>query len=248
MKTEIDELIEYGISISKRKIYFGVTTAADTNDITMESVEKAVKAIHKMIEESPSKPIELYVTSMGGDPYAALWLYDEIQTCPAQVIFIGGGIVASSASLIMAGCDERRLHSHSTVMLHDGSGGQEGKTTDVQVDAKEEARLQAVYEKLYADNSRMPSEFWNDVLQRDLHITASEAVSLGLADVVIEPKKRGNLRKSRQHSLKKVADKQSMDTLVSDLYTRINRKTVPTVKLNDPVKEPEDPAVIIVKE
>jgi hypothetical protein len=39
-----------------------------------------------------------------------------------------------------------------------------------------------------------------------------------------------------------------MDTLVSDIYTRINRKTVPTVKLNDPVKEPEDPAVIIVKE
>ena len=248
MKTEIDELIEYGISIPKRKIYIGLTTAEDAQEITMESIEKVVKGIHKMVELDQNKPIELHVCSPGGDAYAALWLYDEIQACPAQIVFIGGGLVASAATLIMVGCDERRLHPNTSIMLHDGQGGTEGKVTDVQIDAKEDKRLQDLYDRLYAENSRMPREFFQDVLQRDLWITAGEAVSMGLADSIVEPKKRGNLRKVRQHILKKPANEVAMNDLIFKLYERINRTLIPTVKLNTPVKEPEDPTVVIVKD
>ena len=86
----------------------------------------------------------------------------------------------------------------------------------------------------------MPRSFWEDVCQRDLYLTAQEAITLGLADKIVEPKKRGNLRKQRQAALKKAINHGEMEALMKKMYTRVNRHTVPKLELNKPVKEPED--------
>jgi hypothetical protein len=183
------------------------------------------------------------MNSYGGDPYAMLRLHDEILSSSAQIKFFGGGAIMSAATWIMACCDERYLYPNATVMVHDGSEGYEGKHTDVQVNAAESKRLQDLLYDIYTNNSRMPKEFWQDVCQRDLYITASEAVSLGLADKIIEPKKRGNLRKARQIGLKKTPE--NMRKLINSMYERINKVKIPKIELNEPVKEPVDPSVII---
>jgi hypothetical protein len=172
-----------------------------------------------------------------------LRLHDEILACPCQIKFFGGGAIMSAATWILAVCDERWLHPNATIMVHDGSEGHEGKLTDVKISASEMVRLQNLLYEIYAANSRMPKEFWEDVCQRDLYLTASEAVSLGLADKIIEPKKRGNLRKMRQAQLKKTPE--NMKKLITAVYTRIDRKKVPKLELNEPTKEPVDPTIIV---
>lgn len=152
----------------------------------------------------------------------------------------------SSASYIMACCDERYLHPNATVMVHELTDhGPEGKHTDVQVNAAENRRLMDILNEIYATNSRMPKEFWEDVCQRDLHLSANEAVSLGLADKIIEPKKRGNLRKMRQAILKKEPDNKHMNKLVKDIYSRLNKVKIPKIELNEVKKEPVDPHVVV---
>jgi len=251
MKSDIDDFIMYGIDLKHRRIYFGhpidhpLDDEVGYADFTQKSIEIAVRAMHQMVNEAQSKPIEIHMNSEGGDPYAMLRLYDEILACPCQVKFFGGGCIMSCATWIMMVCDERNLHPNTTVMMHDGSAGFSGKHTDVQISAAEDKRLQDLLYDIYAANSRMPRAFWEDVCQRDLYLTASEAVSLGLADKLIEPKKRGNLRKARQAALKKAPDTFAMQRIINDVYARINKVKVPKLELNPLVKEPTDCHIIV---
>lgn len=247
--TELTDNLAYGVDLKNRRIYFGVNLdtedSGQSTDFTVSSVEYAVRALHRMVADGPSKPIEIHMCSYGGDPYAMLRLYDEIHACPCQIKFYGSGAIMSAATWIMAGSDERYLHPNCTVMVHDGSDGFDGKHTDHQIQAAEMKRLQDLLYDIYTENSRMPKEFWQDVCQRDLYLTASEAVSLGLADKVLEPKKRGNLRKVRYAALKKEPETKEMNKLLKDLYTRINKVKVPKLELNEIKKEAADPHVIV---
>ena len=247
--TELTDNLAYGVDIKNRRIYFGVNLdtaeVGESTDFTISSVEYAVRALHRMASDAPGKPIEIHMCSYGGDPYAMARFYDEIHASPCQIKFYGGGAIMSAATWIMAGCDERYLHANTTVMVHDGSDGFDGKHTDHQIQAAEMKRLQDKLYDIYAENSRMPKEFWQDVCQRDLYLTASEAVSLGLADKIIEPKKRGNLRKMRQAALKKEPDNKDMKKLLNDVYARINKVKVPKIELNEFQKEAADPHVIV---
>ena len=247
-KSELTDSLIYGIDLKARRIYFGApldSSEGNPGDFSQASVELAIRSMHKMAQDAPGKPIELHVNSYGGDPYAMLRLYDEILSCPCQVKFYGGGAIMSAATWILVACDERYLYPHATIMVHDGSEGYEGKHTDIQINAAESKRLQDLLYDVYTTNTRMPKEFWQDVCQRDLYLTASEAVSMGMADKIVEPKKRGNLRKVRQAALKKNPDSADMKKLLADLYSRINKVKVPKIEMNAAAKEPVDPNVVI---
>jgi ATP-dependent Clp endopeptidase proteolytic subunit ClpP len=239
-QTEFEDVLTLGVDSSLRRVYFGDYTVVSTEDIgafSHRSVELAVRALHRLAGEDAGKPIELHMSSGGGDAYAMLRLYDAILGCPCQVKFFGGGIIMSAATWIMSACDERYLYPNTTVMVHEGSEGMGGTHTDVKIGAAETQRIQGVLYDIYAANTRMPRAFWEDVCQRDLYLTAQEAVALGLADKVLEPKKRGNLRKVRQAALAKSPTREELQELVCTIYARTNKHIVPTVELNAPPLE-----------
>ena len=249
-KTDLTDNLAYGVDLKNRRIYFGVNIDTvgeeeDPSDFSMASVELAVRAMHRMATESPGKPIELHMNSFGGLIYPMFRLLDEILACPCQIRFIGGGTVMSSASWILCACDERWLHPNTTVMVHDGNDSIEGRHSDVQIEAAESKRLQDILYDIYAANSRMPRAFWEEICQRDCYLTAAEAITLGLADKIIEPKKRGNLRKMRQAGLKKQPDQGEMERLISTIYSRTNKVGVPSIQLNAVVKEPVDASLFV---
>lgn len=248
MKIELDELFSYGIDLKNRRIYFGAildTANENIGDVTQSSIELAIRALHKLSSDAPGRPIEIHMNSYGGSPYDMLRLYDEILTCPCQVKFYGGGAIMSAATWIMAACDERYLYPNATVMVHDGWAGSEGKHTDMQIWVAEEKRLQSLLYDIYSANSRMPKDFWQDVCQRDLYLSANEAIMLGLADKLVESKKRGNLRKMRHSSMKKTPDAVQMKELLKGIYSRINKVKIPKIELNQIVKDPSDPHLVV---
>ncbi len=250
IKTELDDLFDRGIDVKKRRIYFGVWEGMEEDerpgDFSWTSCENAIRGLHRLADINPKKPIELHMASYGGDPYMMLGLYDAIQDCPCQVKFFGRGRIASSATWIMAGCDERYLYPNTIVMIHDGSTGEPGKHTDVQIDAKEDKRLQNQLDDMYVADSHMPVAFYRDVLQRDVYITAEEAVLIGLADKVLSPKKRGNLRRMRQAHMSKTPDKRKLNALLKRIHQRTDKPNkVKEITINVPQKEPSSPDIII---
>ncbi len=245
-KIDIDKILRDGIDFKERRIYFGSIEDIDKGSgFCWGTVESTIRALHKMSSVS-KKPIEIHMSSFGGDVSAMLRLYDAIQECPCQIKFYGSGEIQSSATWIMAGCDERYLSKNTCVMLHKGSGGIniDGNEVDLQIDAQNNALLVKKLNQMFADNSRMPVEFWDEMTSRDLHLSAEEAIMLGLADKIVEYKKRGNLRKSRINSLKQPVDKTDMRKLLNTLGKRLYRGKNLKIELHTPDEEFDSEVII----
>jgi len=247
-KTELEKYLVYGVDLKNRRIFFGWpldTGIGDSGGFDQISTELAIRAIKCMELDHPSKPIELYVNSYGGDAYALRSLLSVILASKCQFKFFGSGAVMSAATWIMAICDERNLYPGTTVMVHNGWDWMAGKHEDVQIDAEECLRLRDELVEIYVKNSFMPTEFWEDVLQRDLYLTADEAIKLGIADFVVPLPKRGNLRKKRDAHMAKTPHPRTMTNLVSKLYKRIKTNPRSELKLHMPEPSKADPNIII---
>ena len=249
IKTELDDYIVNGIDEKNRRIFFGVRLSdspdGDSGSVSQVSCEVAVRAIQRMAATHPKTPIEIHMNSFGGDVYSMLGLYDVIQGVPYQVKFFGYGAIMSAASFIMCGCDERYLYPNTTVMIHNLSDEDRGILTDKQINMDENNRLTKVLHNIYADNSRMPRDFWEAVCKRNLHLTAEEAITLGLADRIIHPKKRGNLRKVRQSHLEQQINKKTIKSLSDRLFRRIYAEPPENIIIPEPKKEAIDESLVI---
>lgn len=249
-------ILEHGIDLKNRRIYFGSLSDSSEDeggsDFNWKSCERTIRAIHILENEAPNKPIELHMCSPGGEAYEMLRLIDVIEHSPCQFKFYGSGQIMSAATWIMAVCDERYLYRHTRILLHDAPcfGSQEVpvKLTDRRIDMVEEDRLQLELNNLYAENSRMPVEFYNVIVKRDCYISPEETIALGLADKILEPKKRGNLRRMRIALLNKDVDKAEMAKLVRKMYGRVEESRLPQkIEIHTP-SDKFDSKVFVEKE
>lgn len=227
-----ENYLAYGVHIPNRKIYFGTVSVAegepgDQSDFGHASVALAVRAIDLMVEMS-SEPIEIHMTSYGGDPYHMLALKDKILESPVKFKFYGRGRIASAATWIMAVCDERYLAEDTVVMIHNGStyySNYDGKVpvTDASILAEHDEILQDRLNAIFAENSRMPKEFYDMIVKRDCYMTAKETVMLGLADEIIPHRHRGSLRKKRIEHLNTKPKPHHLQMLVNRLVKRTHQ-------------------------
>jgi ATP-dependent Clp protease, protease subunit len=247
----IENILSNGIDLKNRRIYFGALLESydeSGSDFTWRSCEWAIRAIHMMEAEAPHKPIELHMSSPGGDPYAMLRLMDVIQSSSCQVKFYGGGEICSAATWVMAICDERYLYPNTLVLIHDSSAGGTdevpAKLSDAYIHMDAERLLQDRLNQIFADNSRMPKEFWDEFVKRDLYLSAEETIALGLADKVIEYKKRGNLRRMRMAALRAEPDMKELNKLVKRLKDRTYMNKTLKIELHVP-QESKDKNVFV---
>lgn len=249
MKTEFENQLANGVDEANRRIFFGkyISSAEGDDGTTVDqvSIEYAVRAIHKFASDS-KRPIEIHMNSYGGDPGSMLYLHDLILATPVQFKFFGGGSIMSSATWIMAVCDERYLYKHTTVMIHKGHWHNIDceSITDMEIKVDEEKRFMSMLEEIYENNSRMPKEFWGEVAKRDLFMTAEETILLGLADKIIEQKKRGNFRKMRMAHLGEQVNANKMRKVVTSLYKRIQAPKNIEITFHQPKEEIDETMVI----
>jgi ATP-dependent protease ClpP protease subunit len=190
--------LSYGVDLFHRRVYLGYLDGAGDDDIGFESIALAVRGIDKLLDLTNKEPIEIHCCSYGGSPYHSLALVDKILESPCKFVFYGRGAIMSAATVIMAVCDERYVSRNSTIMLHDGSDGFEGKTTDMQIYVKEAERVQDAYNEIYANNSWLDKTFWDSIVRRDLYLTADEALSVGLVDKIVHTPGRSKFRSRKK--------------------------------------------------
>jgi len=140
----------------------------------------------------PGKDIQLYINSAGGGVYAGLGIYDTMQLITSDVATICTGISASmSAILLAAGAPQKRSAlPHARVMIHQPMGGVEGQASDIEITAREIAKLKKeLYEIIALHSGKTVAVIEKDA-DRDYWLTASEAVSYGMIDEVLTKDKR----------------------------------------------------------
>jgi len=139
----------------------------------------------------PDKDISLYINSPGGVVTAGLALYDTMQYISCDVSTICLGQCASMAAVLLAAGapGKRYVLPNSRVMIHQPSGGAQGKQTDIAIAAREIELCRKQINGILAHHTGQPIDKINEDTERDNFMSAEEAVAYGLADQVITTRK-----------------------------------------------------------
>ena len=140
--------------------------------------------------ENPNADISLYIQSPGGEVYAGLAILDTMRYIKPNVATIGMGMVASMASILLAGGEKgkRSVLPNTRVMIHQPHGGAQGQVTDIEIVTREYLDLKRKSAEMLAEFSGNPVEKLVADMERDNYMTATQAREYGLVDNVLEKK------------------------------------------------------------
>ena len=138
--------------------------------------------------QDSTKDIYMYNNSPGGVVTAGMAIYDTMNFIKSDVQTIVIGMAASMASvLVSSGAKGKRFGlPHSTVMIHQPSGGAQGQQTEIQIAAEEILKTRKMLNEILAANSGQTFEKVQQDTERDNFMTAQEAVDYGLLDGIMD--------------------------------------------------------------
>ena len=138
--------------------------------------------------EDPEKDIQLYINSPGGSVTALLAIYDTMQYVRPDVATTCMGQAASAAAVLLAaGAKGKRLGlPHSRILIHQPSGGAEGQSVDIEIQAREILRMRRMLDEILAAHTGQDVEKIARDTDRDFIMTAEQAKEYGIIDEIIE--------------------------------------------------------------
>jgi len=153
-----------------------------------DTVANIIQAQLLFLESADAKKdIQVYLNSPGGSVYAGLGIYDTMQYIAPDVATICTGMAASmGAVLLCAGTKGKRTAlQHSRVMIHQPLGGAQGQASDIEITAREIAKLKKELYDIIANHSGQDyDKVWEDS-DRDYWMTSQEAKDYGMIDEVL---------------------------------------------------------------
>jgi ATP-dependent Clp protease, protease subunit len=144
--------------------------------------------------EDPDKDLAMYINSPGGSITALFAIYDTMEFigCDVQTTCMGQA-ASAAAVLLAAGAKGKRFAlPNSRVLLHQPSGGAEGQSVDIEIQAKEILRMRDTLNDLLAEKTGQTSEKIALDTDRDFILNAQEALDYGLIDGIISSRKAQN--------------------------------------------------------
>ncbi len=171
----------YSRLLKERIIFLG----EEVNDVSANVV---VAQLLFLESEDPSKDINLYINSPGGSVTAGMAIYDTMQYIKCDVATICIGMAASMGAFLLSGGakGKRQALPNAEIMIHQPSGGTQGKASDMLIDAEHILKTRRKLNEILAANTGQSLETIERDTDRDHWLTAHEAVTYGLIDSVVE--------------------------------------------------------------
>ena len=139
----------------------------------------------------PKKDIHIYINSPGGSVTSGLAIYDTMQylTCDVNTYCVGQA-ASIGAVLLCAGTKGKRFAlPNSNIMIHQVLGGAEGQASDVEIRVKHMLKLKQTLNAILAKHTGKPVEQVEKDCDRDNFMSADEAKTYGLVDMVVQSRK-----------------------------------------------------------
>lgn len=173
----------YSHLLSERIVYLGTEVDAGVANTIIAQL------LH-LDADGPDADVQLSINCAGGDPSAALAIYDTMQhirprvttTCVGQAIGVGALLVASGAPGM------RSALPHSRIVLHQPAAQTRGAVPDLILAADEVVRVRAEMEQVLALHTGRTVENLRADTDRDRVFTAESAREYGLIDQVLTPR------------------------------------------------------------
>ena len=137
--------------------------------------------------EDPEKDIYFYINSPGGVITSGMSIYDTMNYIKPDVSTICIGQAASMGAFLLSSGAKGKRYSlpNSRIMIHQPSGGAQGQSTDIQIQAQEIQRMKDDLNAILAANTGQKVETVAADTERDNFMSAEDAKKYGMIDEVI---------------------------------------------------------------
>ena len=170
--------LEWGINTKSNTMYL-------TYEIEQDSLYAVMTRFDNFIQHNEGQDINLVLSSYGGDVYSMLGIIDYFKTLPVKVNTHCFGACMSAAAVILAcGTGKRTMTANSTVMVHEGSAFEAGKTSDVLKGADHLKKLLENINRILGEVTNKSQSFWEEVSKQDTYLTAQECLDYGIIDEI----------------------------------------------------------------
>ncbi len=143
-----------------------------------------------LANDDPNSPIHMYISSPGGQVYAGMAIYDTMQQIESPVATYAVGFTASFGTILLtAGAKGMRYAlPNATIHMHQPLGGAQGQASDIAIQAQEILRLRTTLNEILSHHTGQSIEQIAKDTDRDIYMSAEQAVEYGLVDQVINTK------------------------------------------------------------
>ncbi len=172
----------YSLLLKERIIFLG-------SEIDDQMANSVIAQLLVLNYEDPEREIQMFINSPGGLVYPGLAIYDTMQQITAPIRTVALGLAASFGTILLAGgsAGRRCALQNATIHLHQPLGGARGQATDIDIQAKEIVRLRQRVEEILMFHTQQPVEKLRRDMDRDTFLTAEQALTYGLIDVIVPP-------------------------------------------------------------
>lgn len=162
-------------------------------EITDVTADLVVAQILFLESQNPDKDISMYINSPGGSVTAGLAVYDTMQYVKSDIQTICLGQAASMGAILLAGGTKGKRFAlpSSRIMIHQPWGGAQGQAADIAIQAKEIVRLKRLTIDYFAFHTGKKADKVAEDMERDFYMSAPEALSYGIIDSIMAPRKKG---------------------------------------------------------
>lgn len=137
--------------------------------------------------ENPKKEIAMYINSPGGVVTAGMSIYDTMQFIRPKVSTLCMGQACSMGSLLLTAGEAgmRFALPNARVMLHQPSGGFQGKVSDIERHAEDIVKVKRRLNEIYVKHTGRDYDTIERTLDRDHFMSADESKAFGIIDQVV---------------------------------------------------------------
>jgi ATP-dependent Clp protease protease subunit len=171
----------FSLLLKERVVFVGTA-------INAQMANLIVAQLLYLNREDPEQEIQMYIQSPGGEVYAGLAIYDTMQQVSSPVSTVAVGLTASFGTILLAGGAPGRRHAlpHATIHMHQPLGGAQGQASDIQIHAEQLLRIRDRVEGILSEHTGKPTKQIREDIDRDVYLSAEQAVEYGLIDAVLE--------------------------------------------------------------
>jgi len=175
-------------TVGENSIYF----YGDVDDDSALELNKTlIELDHKLqklkvsLGDSYNPIIHLHINTYGGGIFSAFSTVDTIRNLKSLVYTYIDGSVASAGTLITTIGSKRYIGKHAHLPIHQLSSGVYGKFSEMEDEIYNCTNLMKLLKKFYKETTKIPMKNLDELLKRDIWMSAEECLQYGIVDEII---------------------------------------------------------------
>lgn len=164
-----------------------------TGEVNDTMADLVVAQLLFLEAEDPSKDIQLYINSPGGQVTSGMAILDTMRHIKPDVSTTCMGMAASMGALLLTAGTKGKRYAlpNADVMIHQPLGGSQGQAEDIRIQAEKILETRERINNILVECTGQDMETIQRDTDRDKYMTAEEAKEYGLIDKVLYPEVKG---------------------------------------------------------